>query len=49
MLVGPLADAPHSESVVPQLVTFARRALGVPERARAAMTAPETGVSDADS
>ncbi|AXK87700.1 transcriptional regulator, TetR family [Nocardia farcinica] len=49
VLVGPLADAPHSESVVPQLVTFARRALGVPERARAAMTAPETGVSDADS
>ena len=30
-LVGPLAEAPHSESVVPELVTFALRALGQPE------------------
>ncbi|MEU8896273.1 TetR/AcrR family transcriptional regulator [Nocardia sp. NPDC048505] len=28
VLVGPLADAPHSESVVPELVSFAMRALG---------------------
>ncbi|MFI9510439.1 TetR/AcrR family transcriptional regulator [Nocardia sp. NPDC052566] len=44
VLVGPLADAPHGESVVPQLVTFALRALGV----REASAQPETGVSDAD-
>ncbi|MFD0366110.1 TetR/AcrR family transcriptional regulator [Nocardia sp. GCM10030253] len=29
VLAGPLADAPHSESVVPELVAFAMRALGV--------------------
>ncbi|WP_225725564.1 MULTISPECIES: TetR/AcrR family transcriptional regulator [unclassified Nocardia] len=43
VLVGPLAAAPHSESVVPQLVTFALRALGVREESRR-----ESGVSDAD-
>ncbi|WP_024802175.1 TetR/AcrR family transcriptional regulator [Nocardia sp. BMG51109] len=31
VLVGPLAEAPQSESVVPELVTFALRALGLPE------------------
>ncbi|NEW41347.1 TetR/AcrR family transcriptional regulator [Nocardia cyriacigeorgica] len=29
VLVGPLAHAPHTESVVPELVSFALRALGV--------------------
>lgn len=43
VLVGPLAAAPHAESVVPQLVTFAIRALGVP------VSAERSGVSDADS
>ncbi|MEV0252560.1 TetR/AcrR family transcriptional regulator [Nocardia sp. NPDC050712] len=28
VLVGPLADAPHGETVVPELVSFAMRALG---------------------
>ncbi|MEV6388733.1 TetR/AcrR family transcriptional regulator [Nocardia xishanensis] len=45
VLVGPLAAAPHAESVVPQLVTFAIRALGV----RPGASAEKTGVSDADS
>lgn len=31
VLVGPLADGLHSESVVPELVTFALRALGLHE------------------
>jgi AcrR family transcriptional regulator len=29
VMVGPLADAPHGESVVPELVAFTMRALGV--------------------
>ncbi|WP_063036900.1 TetR/AcrR family transcriptional regulator [Nocardia pseudovaccinii] len=41
VLVGPLADAPHSESVVPQLISFALRALGVRDES-------DSGVSDAD-
>ncbi|MFX0576093.1 TetR/AcrR family transcriptional regulator [Nocardia nepalensis] len=41
VLVGPLADAPHSESVVPELISFALRALGVRDESR-------SGVSDAD-
>ncbi|MEV5838418.1 TetR/AcrR family transcriptional regulator [Nocardia sp. NPDC052112] len=41
VLVGPLADAPHSESVVPELVNFALRALGVHDQS-------DSGVSDAD-
>ncbi|MGV9616801.1 TetR/AcrR family transcriptional regulator [Nocardia xishanensis] len=45
VLVGPLAAAPHAESVVPQLVTFSIRALGV----RPEASAEKTGVSDADS
>ncbi|WP_330250449.1 TetR/AcrR family transcriptional regulator [Nocardia sp. NBC_00565] len=36
VLVGPLADAPHSESVVPELISFAIRALGVPDSSRSA-------------
>ncbi|TQM30445.1 TetR/AcrR family transcriptional regulator [Nocardia bhagyanarayanae] len=43
VLVGPLAAAPHAESVVPQLVTFAIRALGMQ------VSAERSGVSDADS
>ncbi|MEV6135014.1 TetR/AcrR family transcriptional regulator [Nocardia sp. NPDC051990] len=41
VLVGPLADAPHSESVVPELISFALRALGVRDES-------DSGVSDAD-
>lgn len=44
VLVGPLADGPHGESVVPELVSFAVRALGV----RAGAVPQRTGVSDAD-
>lgn len=36
VLVGPLADAPHSESVVPELISFAIRALGVRDSSRSA-------------
>lgn len=32
VLVGPLAAEPHTETVVPELISFARRALGVPAR-----------------
>ncbi|RBO84574.1 TetR family transcriptional regulator [Nocardia puris] len=42
VLVGPLAAAPHAESVVPDLVTFATRALGV------AANPTRTGEPDAD-
>ncbi|MFI7671863.1 TetR/AcrR family transcriptional regulator [Nocardia sp. NPDC049526] len=41
VLVGPLADAPHSESVVPELISFALRALGVRDES-------DSGVPDAD-
>ncbi|WP_433199001.1 TetR/AcrR family transcriptional regulator [Nocardia sp. CA-107356] len=41
VLVGPLADAPHSESVVPEIISFALRALGVRDESH-------SGVSDAD-
>jgi AcrR family transcriptional regulator len=41
VLVGPLADAPHSESVVPELISFALRALGVRDQSH-------SGVSDVD-
>ncbi|WP_433601285.1 TetR/AcrR family transcriptional regulator [Nocardia sp. CA-135953] len=41
VLVGPLADAPHSESVVPELISFALRALGARDES-------DSGVSDAD-
>ncbi|MGY4103019.1 TetR/AcrR family transcriptional regulator [Nocardia sp. R16R-3T] len=41
VLVGPLADAPHSESVVPELISFALRALGVRDES-------DSGVSDVD-
>ncbi|WP_433628457.1 TetR/AcrR family transcriptional regulator [Nocardia sp. CA-120079] len=41
VLVGPLADAPHGESVVPELISFALRALGVRDES-------DSGVSDAD-
>ncbi|MEV0297205.1 TetR/AcrR family transcriptional regulator [Nocardia sp. NPDC050710] len=44
VLVGPLAAAPHGESVVPELVSFAIRALG----ARDGAVPQETGVPDAD-
>lgn len=44
VLVGPLADEPHGESVVPELIAFAIRALGV----RADRARLESGVSDAD-
>ncbi|MFQ6392417.1 TetR/AcrR family transcriptional regulator [Nocardia sp. KC 131] len=37
VLVGPLADAPHGESVVPELVAFAMRALGVRDEPPRAM------------
>lgn len=47
VMVGPLAAAPHSESVVPELITFALRALGL--RAEPSTIArQESGVSDAD-
>ena len=36
VLVGPLADAPHSESVVPELISFAIRALGVLDSSQSA-------------
>lgn len=41
VLVGPLADAPHSESVVPEVIRFALRALGARDESH-------SGVSDAD-
>ncbi|WP_040739070.1 TetR/AcrR family transcriptional regulator [Nocardia tenerifensis] len=45
VLAGPLASAPHGESVVPELIAFALRALGV----RAEPTVRQKpGVSDAD-
>ncbi|WP_039801188.1 TetR/AcrR family transcriptional regulator [Nocardia araoensis] len=48
VLVGPLADAPHGESVVPELTAFAMRALGVRDDPGAACARLESGVSDAD-
>lgn len=47
VLAGPLAEAPHTESVVPELVTFALRALGVRAESSAAGARQETGVPDA--
>ncbi|WP_159842843.1 TetR/AcrR family transcriptional regulator [Nocardia sp. CY41] len=48
VLVGPLADAPHGESVVPEITAFAIRALGVRGDPGAARARLEPGVSDAD-
>ncbi|MEU7142724.1 TetR/AcrR family transcriptional regulator [Nocardia sp. NPDC046473] len=47
VLVGPLAAAPHGESVIPELITFALRALGVRAES-SAVARQESGVSDAD-
>ena len=44
VLVGPLAAAPQGESVIPELVSFALRALGV----REGRLAQETGDPDVD-
>ncbi|MGV9331815.1 TetR/AcrR family transcriptional regulator [Nocardia sp. NPDC003726] len=46
VLVGPLADAPHGEAVVPELTAFAIRALGLRDHPGDARQ--ESGVSDAD-
>ncbi len=48
VLVGPLAAAPHGESVVPELITFALRALGVRAAPSGSLVRQESGVSDAD-
>ncbi|MFI9401479.1 TetR/AcrR family transcriptional regulator [Nocardia sp. NPDC052316] len=48
VLVGPLAAAPHGESVVPELITFALRALGVRATPSGSLARQESGVSDAD-
>lgn len=48
VLVGPLADAPHGESVVPEITAFAIRALGVRGDPGAGGARLEPGVSDAD-
>ncbi|MBF6075866.1 TetR family transcriptional regulator [Nocardia beijingensis] len=48
VLVGPLADAPHGEAVVPELTAFAIRALGVRDNPCAGGARLESGVSDAD-
>ncbi|WP_040782781.1 TetR/AcrR family transcriptional regulator [Nocardia pneumoniae] len=48
VLVGPLADAPHGEFVVPELTAFAIRALGVRDNSSADGARLESGVSDAD-
>lgn len=48
VLVGPLADAPHGESVVPELIAFATRALGVRADPGAGGARLESGVADAD-
>ncbi|WP_067478947.1 TetR/AcrR family transcriptional regulator [Nocardia amamiensis] len=48
VLVGPLADAPHGEFVVPELIAFAIRALGVRDNPGAVGARLESGVSDAD-
>ncbi|MER7452083.1 TetR family transcriptional regulator [Nocardia beijingensis] len=48
VLVGPLADAPHGEAVVPELTAFAIRALGVRDNSGAGGARLESGVSDAD-
>ena len=45
VLVGPLAHAPHTESVVPELVSFALRALGVRRGPRSDISWPSTVVS----
>ncbi|WP_054816120.1 TetR/AcrR family transcriptional regulator [Nocardia arizonensis] len=44
VLVGPLAAAPHGESVIPELISFALRALG----ARAGAAVQKAGQSNAD-
>ncbi|WP_405160605.1 TetR/AcrR family transcriptional regulator [Nocardia sp. NBC_01499] len=48
VLVGPLAAAPHGESVVPELIAFALRALGVRAEPSGPAARRKTGVSDAD-
>ncbi|MGQ4598332.1 TetR family transcriptional regulator [Nocardia sp. R6R-6] len=48
VLVGPLADAPHGQLVVPELVAFAMRALGVRDNSGAEGTRLRSGGSDAD-
>lgn len=48
VLVGPLADAPHGESVVPELIAFAIRALGVRADQGVDGAQLESGVADAD-
>ncbi|BDT89195.1 TetR family transcriptional regulator [Nocardia cyriacigeorgica] len=45
VLVGPLAHAPHTESVVPELVSFALRALGVRRDARPDTSWPAATIS----
>jgi len=46
VLVGPLATNPHNDTVVPELVSFALRALGA-QAGPAATTTPIPGVPDA--
>ncbi|MEU7764037.1 TetR/AcrR family transcriptional regulator [Nocardia sp. NPDC049190] len=48
VLVGPLADASQGESVVPELIAFAVRALGVRAHPGVLRARPEQGVSYAD-
>ncbi|WP_328406384.1 TetR/AcrR family transcriptional regulator [Nocardia sp. NBC_00403] len=48
VLVGPLAHAPHGESVVPELVAFAMRALGVRDDQSAPGAREKQELSDAD-
>ncbi|WP_342216934.1 TetR/AcrR family transcriptional regulator [Nocardia cyriacigeorgica] len=47
VLVGPLAHAPHTESIVPELVSFALRALGVRGGPRPDTSWPSTTISTA--
>ncbi|WP_227996948.1 TetR/AcrR family transcriptional regulator [Nocardia australiensis] len=48
VLAGPLSEAPHGESVVPELVSFAMRALGVRADQSAAGARENQELSDAD-
>jgi AcrR family transcriptional regulator len=48
VLVGPLAEAPHGESVVPELDAFAIRALGVRADQSASGAREKEELSDAD-
>ncbi|MFR9753031.1 TetR/AcrR family transcriptional regulator [Nocardia sp. 004] len=48
VLVGPLAEALHGDCVVPQLIAFSIRALGVRDDPGADRARLESGVSDAD-